>query len=52
MDQSAGAAAAGVPLTAALLLKVVCDKLRDDLPRVMIGSLGFWGPVNFCNFYW
>lgn len=31
---------------------VVRRKWREDLPRIMLGSLSFWGPVNFCNFYW
>jgi hypothetical protein len=41
-----------VPASGASLSEVVQEKWRDDFPRIMIGSLSFWGPVNCCNFYW
>jgi hypothetical protein len=40
------------PASGESLEQVVYRKIRDDLPRLMLGSLAFWGPVNFCNFYW
>jgi hypothetical protein len=30
--------------------QVVNHKITNDLPRIMLGSLTFWGPINFCNF--
>ena len=39
------------PASGADLQKVVEGKLRNDLPRILLGSLSFWGPVNFFNFY-
>ena len=38
------------PTTGETCSEVVSRKVRNDLPRVMLGSLGFWGPINFCNF--
>jgi hypothetical protein len=34
------------PASGASLQEVVEGKLRDDLPRVVLGSISFWGPVR------
>jgi protein Mpv17 len=31
--------------------QVIREKIRDDLPRLVKGSLSFWTPINFINFY-
>jgi hypothetical protein len=40
------------PTSGAPLADVVRTKLREDLLRLMTGSLLFWAPFNFANFYW
>mmetsp|Transcript_20842 Transcript_20842/g.34381 ORF Transcript_20842/g.34381 Transcript_20842/m.34381 type:complete len:196 (-) Transcript_20842:335-922(-) len=33
------------------MIEVLCNKLRYDWPRIVQGSIVYWVPMNFVNFY-
>ena len=37
--------------TGRTMSEVLADKLRYDWPRIVQGSIAFWAPMNFVNFY-